>query len=226
LYIQFISNWKKGLLLVLSFIFIMSLSAQTISRAALILQSAVVPGLGQLELKENRGYVFLANDVMLISGLYYFNNEADLKLTKANDIALKFAHITPGSHSDDYLVKIGKYTSNGFDVNGWNTYVHEQAVTQFPGNPTAQQEYFDQNMIPDTQGWNWDSNDQRQNYRKVRKESLDLKDYAKVVTGMIIANHIINVIDIARTTAHHDKLKVGFGMSPDLKPQLQFALEY
>jgi hypothetical protein len=202
------------------------LSAQTSTRAALILKSAIVPGWGQLSINNQRGYVFMANEIILFSGLYYFNEESDLKLHKAYDMALHYAHIQPGSYSDTYLINLGKYASNGFDALGYNANILIQAQDLYPDNLQAQQDYINHNMIPDSQGWNWDSNETRQQYRKARKESLDLQDYAKVVTGMVIANHLINIIDIARTTAHRNNFKVGFGMSPDLKPQLQFALEY
>ncbi len=204
----------------------LSLNAQNSSRAITILKSAIVPGWGQLSIQKQRGYVFLTNEILLISGLYYFNTESDVKLNKAYDIALCSAHINPGSYSDAYLITIGKYTTNGFDVNGYNTNVHEQALALFPGDEPSQATYFDQNMIPDARGWNWDSNDKRQDYRKVRKESLDLKDTAKVITGMIIANHLINLIDVARTTAHKSNIQVGFTVMPDMTPQLQFALKY
>jgi hypothetical protein len=224
--IHFISKLRHLLLGFLLLTLFLSLSAENTSRASVILKSALVPGWGQLSVQKNRGYVFMANEILLFSGLYYFNEESDSKLTEAYDVALHYAHIRPGIYSDTYLINLGKYTTNGFDVNGYNTNILEQAELLFPDNQQAQQDYFDHNMIPDSQGWNWDSNDKRQDYRKARKESLDLKDYAKVVTGMVIANHLINIIDIARTTAHQRNLKVGFSVMPDFTPQLQLTLCY
>jgi hypothetical protein len=204
----------------------LSLAADTKTRVKTIFKSALVPGWGQLSIDKHRGYVFMANEVLLISGLYYFNSESDIQITKAYDIAVHYAHINPGSYSEDYLINLGRYTTSGFDVNGYNTKVHEDAINLYPGNPQAQQDYFDHNMIPDSRGWNWDSNGDRQSYGKARRESLDLKDTAKVVTGMIIANHLLNIIDITRATAPRHNIKVGFTVMPDLTPQLRFALEY
>jgi len=196
------------------------------ARMKTIVKSAIVPGMGQVTMGKNHGYVFMGNEVILLSGLYYFHNESDLKLNKAYDMALHDAHIKPGKYSDDYLAKVGKYSTNGFDVNGYNTSVREHAILLYPGDTQAQQDYFNHNMIPDSQGWSWDTNADRKKYTDLRKQSLDMKDYTKVVTGMIIANHLINLIDIGRITAQKQKMNVGFIFTPDLTPELQISLHY
>ncbi len=163
-----------------------------------LLKSALIPGWGQLTLDKNYGYGMLAGEVMIWSAYFYNSNEQDLRDRSAYEYALKFAHINPGDYPAQYFKNLSKYDTSGYEAGGYNAYVRQTALDLFPSDPIQQQAYIDANAIPDEQAWTWDSYTYRRNYSTMRKDILELKDQAQLITGLIIANHIISSIDMLR----------------------------
>lgn len=163
-----------------------------------LLLSLAVPGYSQITNGRNYGYVMLASEAALIAGSLYLDSEADLLLDKSYTYALKFAHLNPGDYDSSFLKNLGKYNSSGFDADGYNAYIRQEAQSLYPEDPVAQQSFIDTYAYGDELYWRWESVDHRSEYNSMRNDSLDLQSYGKLVMGVIILNHITSGIDVLR----------------------------
>jgi len=178
-----------------------AISAKSFKISPLI-KSVLVPGWGQLSLDRNYGYAMLTTEVVFWSTLFYNTNEQDLTHQESYEYALKFAHINPGSYASQYYRDLAKYDTSGFEAGGYNSMVMQTALSMTNLTPEQQQEYIDENAIPDEMAWQWDSYQQRKQFSSMRKDILELKDKAQLITGLLIANHIISSIDMLRLKKH------------------------
>ncbi|HOD17520.1 MAG TPA: hypothetical protein PLF50_02040 [Candidatus Cloacimonadota bacterium] len=163
-----------------------------------LLKSALIPGWGQLSLNHSYGYAMLTAEILCWSDYYYATTEQDLKERSSYEYALKFAHINPGKYSSQYYRDLAKFNSSGFDAGGYNAMVRQEAINLFPADLAAQQQYIEEKGIPADKAWNWDSISNRNKYAAMRKDILELKDQAQIITGVLIANHIFSSIDMLR----------------------------
>lgn len=175
------------------------------------LKSALVPGWGQLSIDKNYGYGMLSGEVLLWSTLFYNNNEQDLRHESSYEYALKFAGVNPGKYSSQYYRDLAIYNSSGFEAGGYNAMVRQTAINLYPSQLDMQQQYIDANAIPDEMSWQWESSTRRKKYSTMRKEILEMKDTAQVITGIIIANHIISGIDMLRQKKHWKNVNTSVG---------------
>jgi len=204
-------------------LFVTLLSAQ--SKGGLFLRSILIPGWGQIASGRNYGYAMLASEVTLISSLLYLDAEEDLKRDEAYHYALKFAHIEPGSHSEDYFRDLSKYNSSGFEAGGYNDMVRRDAIRLYPNQPDLQQQYIDANIYGEDLSWNWDNPANRTEYVSYRKKANELKDYAKVATGVLVFNHLISGIDVFRFSRKRVKAQAYMSVqdgSPILNLEIPF----
>ncbi len=161
-------------------------------------KSVLVPGWGQLSLDKSYGYAMLGSELALWSLLYYYTQEEKLRDRESYEYALNFAHIRPGEYSDQYFRDLAKFNSSSFDTGGYNAEIRNIAISLYPGDPLLQQQYIEQHIYSENMSWNWDSQQHRRKFSSKRHDMLELQDKAKVMTGIIIANHIISAIDILR----------------------------
>ncbi len=188
-------------------------------------QSLVLPGLAQVRHGKSHGYAMLAAETAIISGMFYFNQEATLKKRESYEYALKFAHILPGNHSDAYLRDLSRYNSSGFEAGGYNAMIREEAISLFPHDPAQQQIYIDENMYPDELSWRWDSKDDRASYVQIRSQAQNMHDYGKVAMGVMIVNHLISGLDVLRYNARDKQAQVYLGMK-DRAPMVMLNLSW
>lgn len=163
-----------------------------------LLMSVVVPGSGQLSLNHNYGYGMLTGEVLAWSSYLYSSNEQKLKGRESYEYALKFAHINPGSYNESYYTDLTKFMSSGYDAGGYNASIRQEALSHLEWSVEMQQEYIDAHAIPEDKSWSWDSSQDRKRFSTIRKDILVLQDQAQVITGIIIANHILSTIDMLR----------------------------
>lgn len=183
-----------------------NLDSQVISLNPVI-KSALIPGWGQLSIDRSYGIGLLASEVLLWSSFIYNANEQNLKDRESYEFALKYAHINPGEYSSQYFRDLSKYDSSGFEAGGYNAMVRQTAIDLYPDDQFAQQVYINDNSISDQLSWQWDNFQLRKNYSTMRKDILEYKDRVQVLTGVIMANHLISTIDILRLRPHWKKIK-------------------
>jgi hypothetical protein len=167
-----------------------------------LLKSALLPGWGQLSIDRSYGYGMLTSEALIWSSYFYNSNEQKLKDRQSYEHALKFAHINPGDYPSQYYRDLAKYDTSGFSAGGYNAMIRTTAQSLFPDNLAAQQQYIDANAIPDEMSWQWDDFTYRRKYASMRNQILELKDQAQIITGLVIANHLISTIDMLRLRKH------------------------
>ncbi len=197
-------------MLILVIVACTTLSAETKGR--LLLKSLLIPGWGQVSLDRNYGYAMMTAEVGIISSLFYLDNEEQLKKTEAYEYALKYAHIQPGTYSAEYYAHLSKYSSSGYDAGGYNAMIRQAAIAEYPGDPEAQTAYINQHIYTDDYAWNWDDTSNRRKYGSIRADINNYQDYAKMVSGVMILNHLVSAVDILRMKADNPRTQLSFGV--------------
>lgn len=211
------SNFK---ILVVIFLFsAMCLHAAPSRKAKSFLKSIIVPGWGELSNGDKAGYVHLAAEVLLFSTKYYYQKQADIATTNAEDYALKYSGIQSMDISEQHKIDLGKYDSSGYGTNGYNSFVLQGMNYNYPNLSDQEKiDYLAENTYSDELGWNWDSGAHRAKYRVYRKDNQDFSDKAKVMTSAIVLNHLASGIHSMISTARYNKKhkqQVSFGVSAD-----------
>ncbi len=124
---------------------------------------------------------------------------------------------------------IGRYNSSYYEAGGYNQEVLNQAIEDYPGDPLAQQNYINENEIADDQNWRWDSKKNRFKYNDLRQKHLLNQDYAKIATGLIVANHMFSFFDMLIRYKNRniaDKYSLYSSMNQDMTPMLNLQLNF
>ncbi|MDA3814205.1 MAG: hypothetical protein PF570_08135 [Candidatus Cloacimonetes bacterium] len=218
--------FNRKFILILLILFIASLMiAEEINTKKYMLRSALIPGWGELTAGNKTGLVFLASEVLLLSSRFYFLEEADLKDKASFNYAVKYAHINPNIDiTDEYYYHMSRYMSSGFDIGGYNAYIVEIAKIRFPDDPQAQTQYIEENSYSDDNYWGWDDEDRKKDYSILRKRITQYGDYAKAITGAVIANHIISALNAFRVSSRLKNLNAQIQLDSNMNPI--FTLQY
>lgn len=181
------------------------------------LRSAVVPGWGELSMGNKSGYVFLAAEVALWSSMFYFRNESDLLIRKSHQHAFNNANLRSSANIDDHIwFLMSRHNSSGFDVGGYNYSILMQAMEDFPYNPDQRDEFIRENMLDDNViYWNWETRENRRLYQHMIRDSGHFDDYAKAVSGVIIANHVISFLNTLRVANRANTRDINFFTAVD-----------
>ncbi len=204
---------KRIIIIIVIVLSVFSLFAQ--SKGSLFLKSLILPGWGQVSSGKNYGYSMMAAEVAILSSMYYFNNEYDLKKQEAYEYAVKYADVLPGSYSDNYFAHLSRYNSSGFEAGGYNAMIREQAMITYPNQPDMQQQYINANIYGDDMSWSWQSDSNRRIFGNIRGDMNKNKDYTRIVIGVTILNHFVSAIDILRLDAERKRSKLHFGIKDD-----------
>ena len=174
------------------------------------IRSLALPGYSQVRQGHNYGYAMMASELATIGSMMYLNNESDALKHESFEYAIKYAHINPGSYDDEFFYNIARYESSGFDADGYNAKIREEALDRYPYDPEAQQEYIDTYSYGEDKYWYWDTPDNRSHFNHLRNKGDDFEDYAKVTVGVLILNHIVSGVDYLRFSAKDRKTQVSF----------------
>ncbi len=188
------------------------------------LKSAILPGWGELSQNHKSAYLFFSTEASLILSYKYYDIQSDNKTNESLLFAYKKAHVPFPLKDDELRLMIGKFRSSGYNAGGYNESIVKDAVSLYPDDLTAQTNYIKANALPDEVYWSWDTTNDQTKYRLMRKDSDELKDMAKVLSGAIIVNHIISAFNAARVTRNTPDIKVGF--NGDMKPLLMYGCKF
>lgn len=194
-----------------------------------ILKSAIIPGWGELSSNNSSGYVFLSTEILLWSSRIYFDEESKYKLKQSKQFAINYADINPdAAYSESYYEDLEDYLSWNYEPEGYNYQIYQEALSKYPYPEDADAEdietvdnarenYIQNNAYPENQSWDWESKERKRQYKVLRKEVLDYKDYFKTVGGLIIVNHLISVFNTLRITT---SFKAHVALDREMKPKL------
>jgi hypothetical protein len=218
--------FNRKIILILILISLASLMiAKNVNIKTHMLRSAIVPGWGELAAGNKSGFIFLASEILLLSSRFYFIEEADLKAKASYNYAVKYAHIDPDLDIiDEHYYHMSRYESSGFDSGGYNAYIVEIAKARFPDDSEAQTQYIEENVYSDDDYWDWDNENKQREYSTLRKNITHYTDYAKAITGAIIANHIISALNAFRASSRLKNLNAQVEFDSSMNPV--FTLQY
>ena len=171
-----------------------------------VLKSAILPGLGQLELGEKkRSKVFTLVEVTLLAtclGSYYFS---DKQIKNYKSFSAYHAGVNISNKNHKYWVDIGNYMNYG-DYNQEHLRFRES-----------------EDLYLDAQQWSWDLEINRKKFKKMRINADIMKRRFNFIIGSIIINHIVSSIDV-----HYLKgVKNNTSLYIDLESKgLNFKLEF
>jgi len=215
----------KLALIILILLITSIITAKEINTKTYMLRSALVPGWGELAAGNKTGFGFLASEVILLSSYFYYLEEANLKDKASYNYAVKYAHINPDLEiTDDYYYHLSRYMNSSFDTGGYNAYIVEIAKARYPDDPEAQTDYIENNKYTDDEYWTWDDEVKQNDYSILRKRITQYGDYAKAISGAIIANHIISALNAFRVSSHLKKVNAQVQFDSNLNPL--FTLQY
>ena len=145
----------------------------------LVLKSAILPGLGQLELGEKkRSKVFTLVEVTLLTtclGSYYFY---DKQIKNYKSFSAYHAGVNISNKNHKYWVDIGNYMNYG-DYNQEHLRFRES-----------------EDLYLHTQQWSWDLEINRKKFKKMRINADIMKRRINFIIGSVIINHIVSSIDV------------------------------
>ncbi len=192
-----------------------------------LLKSAIIPGWGELSMGAKSGYFFLALEASIWGSLFYVRDQEDLSERKAFSFAVENANIDPQlDYSEEQLGYMKKYNNSGYEPGGYNFLVMQQALNLYPDDPEMQEAYVNDHAIPDEYAWDWDSAEDRRYYAGRRTDILDYADAGKVITGVILVNHILSVVNTARVKKQEPKFTSNLKIDKDLNPGFEFSYKF
>ena len=210
--IQSVNTRHLLIKMVLLAMFLFGMAANATAQPPIVnaLKSAVVPGWGELSLGHKSGYIFLATEATLWSTRFYFMGESDLRLRQAEQFAFNHANLTSYTLNDDIRFLMERFNSSGYGPGGYNDSVIRTAMETYPHDPQKQTEYINQHLLDESISWDWVTGENRRQYRIMRKNSAHFDDYAKVMGGTIILNHVISFLNTLRVSNSKANSNVNF----------------
>ncbi len=134
------------------------------------LSSLIVPGSGELFLKEKKGEYFIYPDILFLSFYRVFNFLAKRDNQNAKIFACQYAKAN-FSQEEKYFNLLEIYSSN----EEYNEDVLRDARNLFPDDPEKQKEYWRKNGYFGNNAWHWENDSLRLNYFRKRREVRNKK---------------------------------------------------
>lgn len=183
----------------------------SVRRAAVL--SALLPGAGEYYAgKKEKAAFFMAAELGFWAGYFLINQEKDQKIDSYKKLASVYGGIEGGIDatkysrmqefisSDEYNRQMEQYYRNAYLVylNDYESYI--AAV--------------EANKIQDGEGWQWDSTKHFYKYNDQRKDKQDLEMYVQLVSGILIANRVVSIVD-AVVSARNRNRNTSLSLQPD-----------
>lgn len=178
------------------------------SRGRIILLSALVPGLGQLEAGHTgMGTVFLIGEAACWTSLAIFRVQGNERQDRYIEYAERFAGVgAAGGQSDDYYGDLATYDHSG-EPGGPDSYnemeVRLVARELYPDDRARQDAYILENQITGDQAWDWESDERRFEYGDIRVASETAYHRSEYAVAGLVVGRILSVMHAVWLTADH-----------------------
>ena len=144
-----------------------------------VLKSAILPGLGQLELGEKkRSKVFTLVEVTLLATCLGSYHSYDKQMKNYKSFSAYHAGVNINNKNHKYWVDIGNYIDYR---------VYNQEHLRFRES---------EDLYLSDQEWFWDLDMNRKKFKKMRINADMIKRRTNFIIGSIIINHIVSSIDV------------------------------
>jgi len=202
------------------FFFFLSFSfANYLPKGVYLLSAAVLPGSGQLLLRERlRGEVYLLTD-----GLLFLSFIASRTYGKfINQDAVLFAAWHSGANQnkkgDEYYKILEEYNSS----NEYNEIVLREGRNRYPDDPEKQKDYLTKNGYFGEDSWQWASDSARIDYWRMRRRARNYHLRAKFFFAGNLLLRAISVFDCSYLFDKKRRLSYEFQIQPELKLGLSY----
>ena len=185
---------KKNLIILLLLLFSINLFGQNVSVRKAMLYSAIVPGLGEIYIKDyNKAAVFLTVEAAIILSYFRLEAETNWATNSYKQFAYSIADI-PKDREDSYYQLIQDFKSS----ESYNKGIIRDARNYFliyKNDPLGYEEYLEKYLIPEDMEWDWENNKNWFKYKDLRRDKQNFEIYTKFTLAAVILNRIISVID-------------------------------
>ena len=169
------------------------------SAAQAMLMSAVIPGSGQMYLGKNtRAGVFMAADITAILSLIRFDKEKNNLTENSKTFAYANAGLQKGVSDEIYRLAHNYRSSDEYN-RSVILYARNRFIIQLNDKDLYDQ-YLDIYLLKPEESWDWNTENDYQEYRNIRKEKQNYEIYANFAIGALIINRLISVVDSALQT--------------------------
>ncbi len=154
-------------------------------------KSLILPGYGLWGIdKKVNSIPFIVSETILLPFFTYLTYDAN----RTGEDALNFASYILSKNISNYpekiLTKMEFYTS----YKDYNIKVISKARSIYPTDYEKQLDYINENIVPDSLGWEFFSDSARLYYSDLRKSSRELKQFSYYTLIAISVNHIVSGI--------------------------------
>lgn len=146
------------------------------------LSSLVVPGSGELLLREKKGEYLIYGDIIFLSFYQTFNFLAKKENEKAKIFACEYAKAN-FFQTEKYFNLLEIYSSN----EEYNEDVLRDARNLYPDDPEKQKEYLRKRGYFDNDAWHWENDSLRLTYFRKRKEARN----KRLVSSFFLSGSIL-----------------------------------
>ena len=210
---------KKIIFPILLLFIVFNLFAQEQSILKNIALSAVIPGLGELKTNNyTKTGIFFTTEIGIWFSYFRFKEEMKWSENSYQQFAFSKTQI-PVNSSDDYYQNLQDYRSS--DVYNENVELYARNVfLLYYNDPDGYEEFLNNNLIPDNEAWDWETDKNWNKYKQLRRKKQDYEIYTKFAFASIILNRVISVIDTAFSTKKYNK-KILQNSSLNFTPNFQ-----
>ncbi|MBI5059162.1 hypothetical protein HZB60_05185 [candidate division KSB1 bacterium] len=164
--------------------------------ASAFLQSLIIPGWGQYSLgQKNSALLFIGSELSLIGGILALKSYSASSKDDYIAMARSYARVE-GEHGHDFYVDLGNWLN----------------VDQYNEQRLRDREY-EAMYTNRSDRWQWDSDEHRGEFKKVRIRSDLAKNNVVYLAGALVVNHVVSALHAGRTSALREKHLSG-GTSP------------
>lgn len=159
-----------------------------------IIASAIMPGWGEMILKrKNEARAFFIIEGSLWFSYWSFNWSGHKLESSSRAFAVNHAGANPARKDKEYFDNLEDYLSS----EKYNLIIEREASNYYPDDPQRQQEYIRENGYFGEDEWQWDDTTNKVIYWEKRKSARENFRRATFITGFIIINRLISVINVA-----------------------------
>jgi hypothetical protein len=164
-----------------------------------VLRSLALPGWGALHSgHRNVGLAFLAAEAALWTTVGVSVGQGRLRRGSSEDVAQIYADIDLDAHADNFRKLISNFRSSD-EYN--RLVVYREAAALYYGDYQRFNDYIDTHSLSGADSWNWDSDDQWERYRQLRRTSERAFQRARFAAAGAIVNRVAAAIVSSRLSA-------------------------
>jgi len=201
---------KKILLLFFLLIISFNLFSQQLSARKAMLYSAILPGLGEIYTKNpTKAGFFLGAEFAILFSYFRFKSETEWKIDSYEQFAFANAGI-PENSSDDLYQDAQDYISSE-EYNARIILAARNYFLIYYHDEEAYQEYLNLHLIPEDEGWDWETGKNWSKFKKLRRQKQDLEICANFAVAGLILNRLVSVLDSAISAKKYNKQNKYYG---------------